>query len=281
MTTLFPSLQSLDLAKRVVTLDLQSSQDFDVVNRLKDIANPITSQFHAISSAVKQLASVRPTFFLSSRVEANKLKELNYLNVTTIQVQVPEGMSSVMSAYQTQLLLAAHEYHDIIKDHLTPFLHFLEDMVTNKTSVSSVTQYSGLLKTMSVKREKFNISFGKCFAAGSFETTRTFGEVYNSKADYLGAVDQTEALNTWLGKVKTIEVQKLVTRICEVLDTLVDKVNKEEFTDISKTNLRYLADCAFEVGREVEFYALLVYRIQAVSSSMNVNAERLAVAMNS
>lgn len=282
MTTQFPSLKPLEIVQRIVALDLQSigSQDYDVLNRLKDIADPITSQFHAISSAVKSLCLVRPTFFLNSRSEGEKLKELNYLDITSIHAQVPEGLKVTLSAYQSHLVAAVREYRDIIKDNLTPFLHFLEDMLTNKTSMSSVTQYSGVLKTLAVKREKLNIAFGTCFEDGSFETSRTFGDVYSSKTDYLAAIDQTEILNEWLSKVKTTEIQKLVTRICDVLDALVAQVNKDVATDMSKTNLKYLADCAYEVGREVEFFALLVYRIQAACASMNFNSEKLAVAMN-
>lgn len=281
MNTVFPSLKPLEIAQRTVAIDLQSGgQDYDVLNRLKDIANPITSQFHAISGAIMAIVNVRPSFFMNSRTESNKLKELNYLDITSIRAQVPEGLKVNLSVYQGHLVTATTEYHDIIKDNLTPFLHFLEDIITNKASISSVTQYSGVLKTMAVKREKFNTSFGTCFDTGSYETTRSFGEVYSSKNDYLAAIDQTEILNDWLSKVKTKEIHKLVARICEVLDTLVEQVNKEAFTDVSKTNLKYLADCAFEVGREVEFFALMVYRVQAVSASMNFNADKLALAMN-
>lgn len=276
MKTLTAAANTLHRIQRITKLDLQSaSMPLDKINLLKDIANPVTTQFHAISSAIATVLQIRPTFFLSSRNEGAKLKDLNYLTVTGLQIQVPEGMSCLMTKYTSVLLDATVTASDLVKVSLDPFQSFLEDVITNKASLSSVTSYSGVMKTLGVARVRLNNEFGKCFKDQSFETVASFGNVFTNKTDYLRAIDDVEKLNNWLGKVSIKAIEAKVKRICQLLDTLVEQVNNEVYTDVSKSNLTYLAECAYDIGREVEFFAILIYRIQTVSASMNVASEKV------
>lgn len=275
-TPSFPDLSQLSAIQRINKLDMQSSfSSYQAFDRLREFAKPISTQFHAISGAIGQLVSIRPTFFLASKVEEAKLQKLNYLAVADFHAQVPEGFNARMVEYLAVLEECAVHSQDLLTRLVNPFVTFLEDISTNKASMASVTRYANAQKMTSNERDKLNAAMGKCFKVGSHATSAKLSSIFVSKAEYIQAVDASECLSVWLTKTDDKKLQAGVDRACVLLDRIADDVGEGKIVEASKTNLTHLADCAYELGREVEFYALLVYRIHAVSASMNNAAEKL------
>ena len=259
----------LEMIKRVTELDMQSVPTGQgIVDRLAALVNPIGVGIAALTSKVKNI-NFTPNFLFNSKTEEEAIKNVNFITISKVYLNVPEGLDIKLHAYLELLDEAATHTDGIIDECLIPFKHFVADIVSNKASMASASKYSMVQNKLAVPREKLNGLFGKAFKKGSYNAQKQFGQVFGNMREYLMCIDICEELNVWQGRIKTKELFKHLDEINEVCEALLDMVDKGHVEEASKANLKHLSDAAFQLGKELEFLAVLIFRIQTVGATMN------------
>ena len=273
MTDYQEPLARLESVQKLVALDTQFLPTVSAVtSKFQEIVSPIGVQLTAIGDAVQRMA-ITPTFqFFRKNEEAGQ--QVNYTTISKLPLQVPQGFNGNLSAYMKLLAEASQHSEDIITNSMKPFEKFLADIITNKTSMADASKYQFVQSKLAVPREKLNAALGKHFRNGSHETRSQFGKVFGNLRDYYTCVEQCSQLNDWLATVKINDIKKSMQAIVEYSNDLIEMVERKHIEDVSMANLKYLAEVSYDMGRELEFFAILVYRIQVVSATM-LDARRI------
>lgn len=268
MEELTEYVSALDKYNRVVALDLQSDVGLSAINRrFADLLEPINTQLNAIAAVVGRM-TVTPILNLFTSDENKALSGVEYMSISKISLVVPEGLNKPMRDYLDALEKSCAVSTGFIENSVIPFERFLADISSKKTSVSNSGKYMVVQSNVDVDIAKANALLGKCFSNGSHNAYSTFGKTFGSIRDYIDCEKRCDALNQWLAKVDLGDLKKRLAHISQLTDTIIEYIDNGKLADVSPINLKYLSQTAYNIGKEVEFFAILLYRIQTVTATI-------------
>lgn len=220
----------------------------------------ITTAFSPSDPAVK-LDAHENTFV---RLVATK----TYLQLSPLKAYVPEGLDETYLNYAGVLDQAVkHSVEGV--DRLSRFSTFLALLVTNRdqqlTTKTNAKTYIGLEKD----REGLNKELGQAFKNGSHTTDVTYGDVIARNSDWPGVFNATEKLTR---EINAVDRKALIAKVKETAD-LMEKITKMaqsgSLDNVTPEVLQELADGAYQIASELEFFSITYYRVLAYTTAVN------------
>jgi len=275
------NIKSLRIINDATNLEL--SLESITVGEIQSLfRNIFPSLVNGLTGFVDQFSHEDQTFQISSK-EAKFIAEVNkykYMDLAPLTAYVPEGLDVPFSKYSTELMIATTHASRILAGPLTAFSTFLAELVSNSDAQLSTKSFVAPYKELERERNEMNEGLGKCFKHGSTITERTYGDVISRNSDWPAVFHNSDAIVKMISSVDRNVLNKKVKECTDLLNILMGKIERDELKNISAEAVRNLANGAFQVASELEFYSVTYYKALAYSTSLNRTVEHFMTAMD-
>jgi hypothetical protein len=196
-------------------------------------------------------------------VEAHK-----YLDLSPIVAYVPEGLD-VPYLHYTNALGPAVDHAANVQTLLAGYSTYIAMLLTNHDERFSTKDSAVSYKGLETLRDRFNKDLGDCFKNGSHNTDVRYGDVVERNSDWNLVFPAAASLSDKMNGVDRKVLTKTLNDTVHLMDRLIENIQKDEFKGASPTMLTELADGAYQMASEVEFFATVYYRIMALTASID------------
>jgi hypothetical protein len=192
----------------------------------------------------------------------------NYVNLTQMPARVPEGLQVPYLQYLHILAEAAKNASQVV-DHLSKYTVFLGCLI-NEQQAQLGTQFSKAYYTkLASERDHINGMLGSCFNAGSTKVDATYATVVQRNADWKEVFTTLNLVSAQINDVNRRTINKKIEEAGHFLEIIERKITRGEMADITPQMTAELAEGAYEMGREVEQFVAVWYKVQALTESVN------------
>ncbi len=260
------SSTTLRLSRDLVALEAFSTTD--VVGLLKRVFPNIKSEF---GSFMARFAPNEPGLALTGSQKSflHDLGKHNYADVMGLSAWTPEGLNVTYLEYALVLDAAVEHAAKLMDSVLVPYSGYLSALLTNTTAKFSAENITLNYKAMAKDRDLLNTNLGKCFAPGSNKAVATIGRVIKRNADWPAVFTASDALVQTMNKIDRVALKKKIEECTDLLERISGKIKREEFEGVSPNVLENLADGAYQVASELEFYSITYYKVLALTEAIN------------
>jgi hypothetical protein len=245
-------------------------------------ASDVTSLFSkAIPAFIKEAAGftseINPETpkLLITPQQADFIKEVNkypYFNIGPLAAYVPEGLNVTYLEYTKELIPAANHAANILTG-MTAYSTFLSQLITNHDQRLSTTSFERTYTQLANERNKLNSALGNCFKKGGTVTQRSLATVVDRNKDWAEVFHACLLATKQIDSVDRIKLNKKVQECKSLLEIVIRKIENKELDDMSPNVIRNLADGAFQIASELEFFSVTYYKVLAFTTSVNRTVE--------
>lgn len=203
-----------------------------------------------------------------------------YLEIAPLLAFTPEGLNATYYKYSTELLLAAMHASRILTGGMTAYSVFLSQLITNNEQKFSSVSFDKAYKDLAAERAKLNASLGDCFKKGSTKTESTLGDTLDRNADWQHVFHNIDNMTKLVNSVDRKALNKKIDECKELLEVIIKKIERNEFDGMSPQVIKNLSDGAFQIASELEFYAVVYYRVLALATSVNRTIDHATQVLN-
>ena len=196
------------------------------------------------------------------------VEEHKYMDLAPIVAFVPEGLETTYLHYMNALNPVA-EHVIMIQERLAAYSTYIAMLLTNKDERFSTVDSAIVYKGLEEQRATFNKDLGSCFQTGSHETDVRYGDVVERNNDWTLVFHSGAQLSDKLNGVNRKVLVKTLQDTVHLMDRLIEAAKKDDFKGASPTMLSELADGAYQMASEVEFFATVYYRVMALTASID------------
>jgi len=205
----------------------------------------------------------------SQKVFLHDLGKHNYADVMALSAWQPEGLKVSYLEYAAALEPAVAHCARIMDDVLAPYSAYLAGLVTNLDAKYSSENITLNYKSMNIGRDLLTSTLGRCFVPGSNKAMTTIAQVIKRNADWPAVFTNTDVLVQTMNRVDRQALKKKINECTELLDRISAKIKREEFEGVDPNVLQNLADGAYQVASELEFYSVTYYKVLALTEAVN------------
>lgn len=244
---------------------LQTIKKFvpSLIHGVKDKVHYIFSKFGKIEEITKD-----------QRKAIELLKSAEYTTLADLSVFVNEGYQGKLVDYVDALdKVVDHMFSvvNIVKEYKT----FLSIILTNKEKQKSLEDSRFIYNNSQDEGDNIDHLLVKFNKKNSYKTKVTFKEVFDRNSDVEVFIKKMQALRR---KVDTIDLNALkndVDTTTSILDMFIKQVTSGDISDVSPEVLKNLSTGAYQVAKDVEWFAAGRYRIIVATSTVNTLVEKL------
>lgn len=267
------SLQTLRHHRDVVALETFSVQTLDVTSMLKKVMPDIKSHF---SNFVARFSANDKPIPLS-RDQRNFIKLVekhNFVDISPLAVVVPEGFDADFVVLGNVLHQAA-DHALKVRDLLNTYTTYLAMLITNEfqrfETKNSVQVYQG----MQTERDQVLKELGALFKPGSHETKRQYGQVVTRNKDWEIVFGEVDALSKQMNSVDRTALNHKVKEAGQLMDKVISMLKDGKLESSAPEVAQELAEGAFQIASELEFFSVIYYRVMAYVTSVNTSVDKI------
>jgi hypothetical protein len=198
----------------------------------------------------------------------------NYLNLSQMPARVPEGMKGTYLAY-LHVLTEASTHASQVVDRLSAYTLFLGTLINEHGAELSTrfdrAQYSALLAA----RNDHTSMLATLVQPGSVKVDTTYGAVVERNADWKPIFEGLNLVANQINSVNKRTINKKVEEAAQYLEIIERKVGRGELAHISPQMVTEIAEGAFQMGKEVEYFVAVWYKVQALTEAINATVLQL------
>lgn len=258
-------LKKLQIQRDIVALEAFSVSD--VTGLFKNFMPSIKASFQEISNSFNPSAA-GVALLPSSSEFLKDIPKHSYMDVKILSAFVPEGMDAKYRAYAEVLLRAAKHAAEAPK-RLSDFNVYLGRLHSATGGHRSTEDGTLAYRDMEKTRKEINREIGDCFTSGSSRVETTIGKVIDRNADWQDIFAMCDAMTSEVMSVDRKKLQKQIQDCNEFLAAVERKLKAAEFEGVSPNVVQNLADGAYQLASELEFFAATYYRVEVFVTSVN------------
>ena len=242
-----------------------------------NMANAVKSVFPELMDKLRSGFVSQPDLRESGGIVLSKdkefvLKELahfKYVNYMDLDTVVPEGFVGNFIEYCEVLQEHCDKIVKMSNEVLQPYYVYLSTFVTNKDSKISTKSNLNLYKQLEQERKRLHLLASKFFMNGSFQATRPISSVIRRNEDFKELYRSVTDLESKLRGIDVVVFNSQVKSCVTLLDSIILQTKTNASSMISPEAARNLAEGAYEIAREIEFFATTSFAIQVFIQSVN------------
>lgn len=242
----------------IITLESQST------GTITSLVKNIPSFVRGVKSFVSNLFSFDDSvsLFTKDTSLANALKKTNYMQVKDRMVPIPIGLKVSYDEYFTVLDKQVKGI-SFLPELLQAFKQWISLLLSDPKQLSSIN-VGVVVKTFKINDvTKLSAELSKCFDVTKGTTQTPFKNVFKRMADWDTLSTRLKEYDNFISD--TVSKDVIISEIGEIttiLDRLFDNIekNKVEY-NVSKQTVSAIADTAFQIAKECEFYSVFYYNV--------------------
>ena len=259
--TTFQCNSSIDLTARRMALESEVLANFSnmLAATIPTLASNLSTSFNKSFATVSNFVS---SFSPDNRLNS-KISQIPYSELASLRAYVPEGFSGNAFEYAKVLEESWDHANKIISDVLNPYNAYISGLLSSTDATKSTLGKPQFLLKMDRDRTALNTEIGRFFTAGT-STSDKLNKFYGRSSELLEVKSKVLFLAEKLAESKVDHVQAQTQNTIDLVNALSNSIaNTEEFNQISPQTVKALGESTLTVAREVEFYAITRYRIEA------------------
>ena len=269
------ALESLD-----TRIAMESGFINGIANTIRDVVPNLIFGANKIFASIKGLDKYDLRYLdVKMHIMKRILTEDNFVDISGIPVVIPEGMSSsfhmICEAIQKQVTYANNTY-----PRLVDYSKFISSLISSSDGRRSLKDYSALMKAVDAERETVSKEYANCIQSGSTKSIADYGDVTENNGNWLLCnqilLDTIEKAK--VHKVKDIE--SFVNEITLLLDNLNTRIRSGTVLDMTTETLKSLSAMTVTIAREVEMYAITLYRLSEIKKCYEESCKKLIKSLN-
>lgn len=232
----------------------------DVAGYFKDVMPSLASSFQDF---VERFSPRQEALqFTREQRDFNKaMQGQNYMAVAQVTAYVPEGLNVPYLDYAEVLLDAVHHASKVM-DVLAPYSMYLAQLITDKETVLSTKSFEAEFKFMEQERNRINEELGACFKKGSTRSEAALSDVVKRNADWESVFQRCAEITDTINRIDRGAVLKKVNECSRHLDVILKMVREDKVSRVANQTVLNLADGAYQVASELEFYAVAYFKAE-------------------
>jgi hypothetical protein len=198
----------------------------------------------------------------------------NYLNLSQMPARVPEGMKGTYLAY-LHVLTEASTHASQVVDRLSAYTLFLGTLINEHGAELSTRFDRAQYTALRAARDDHTSMLATLVQPGSVKVDTTYGAVVERNADWKAIFEALNLVAAQINGVNKRTINKKVEEAAQYLEIIERKVGRGELAHISPQMVTEIAEGAFQMGKEVEYFVAIWYKVQALTESINATVLQL------
>ena len=158
---------------------------------------------------------------------------------------------------------------------LVPYKLYLTTFIANRDAKISTVDKTLEYDKLSLARKDSNDTNESFFKIGSVQSKQRLGTVVTRNADIILLNNKVEILENKLKVVNVSDVKNTSKECIVLLDTIIKMLGEKKFSNVSPETAKNLAKGAFEVAKEVEYFAVSYYRVKTYIAAVQATIDRV------
>lgn len=205
----------------------------------------------------------------------NLISGIGYQSVMHTKATRPEGLKTHYLEYTAVLKRAVAHVGNIRGDVVSPYMDFLTRFsASNQFSTSASSETSDFRKKAQL-RERIIADMGRCFGKESYATRCLIQDVVQRNSDWGHVLTDIKQLHDAVSVIPRQDIINEVNGCTDVIDVIIKQFSSMSDRKVSKEAAERLYNHAYHVGRELELYATVHYRVLALQASVQATIEGL------
>jgi hypothetical protein len=268
-------LEDLKAQRDIVALEGFFSGDSGITARFAQ-AFPMVA--NAFSSFTSRFSNNQPTVALTSKQRdlLKLIQKQNYMDVMGLMISCPEGLDKSATYLDYGMaLMGAVERALQVEATINNYTKYLAMFITNKEAKLSVTNSDRVFKEMEKDRARTLKALGTYFTPGGHDIDCMYGNVIKRNIDWGTVFGLCEKLSGAVESIKRSVLIEKINETSEMLDRIIGMIKRKEIEGITPQAMQELANGAYQVASELEFFAIMHYRTLAYVEAINRSVLRL------
>lgn len=270
------SLHDLNIAQQIASMESFGSMDsvMGAIRRLPSIVMGAQKLYaaHLGNPAVPQFRSKEliDTY--------HKVEPFSYIDLRTMDVQVPEGLTVDFLSYVRALKVAGHLVKTIESDVLQPFDHWLAQVVGRPEMLSNLNHTLRVDGMKHLNFDAVNKTITNMFVQkGERHHLVPYGQAFQRNLDIKTLGTELDELEMLFGRDAQKRILAHVKRITELLQELMTILEgRQSELKVSSATVRAISEAAYEVARVLEQYGVFRYRLLELGHAVGETEKKIA-----
>lgn len=162
---------------------------------------------------------------------------------------------------------------DIEKNVLNPWRGYISGLLTHPEELQ---QLNNLDKVKFTSLDKLHKALDKVIDGDLDQPTREFGDVYRNLKEWGQTCDKYNKLLERFSHARLERIAKEVKALQDLTNKLVERIEDDPETyAASPATLKTLAEGAYLMGLELEFYAMMTDQLNAINGALDNTVQRI------
>lgn len=244
-------LRTIALEANVLTNMVQT-----IAKVFPSIAEKVTSMF----AVTKELPELTFSFSKEQKFVIENMHNVQYLDMADQKVFVPENFTGNIVEYGKLLEVLINKHRKSATDGLQNFNVYLSQFISNKDAKLSTVDATEVYYKMHKERDD-SVSSLVSFTSDNSQTSVPLGKIISRKDDLRILFDNKGSIQRQIENVDLKELNAGVKKCVDLIDLVVDQIEKGLITNVTPESTKNLAYGASEVAKEIEFFAVLYFRV--------------------
>ncbi len=271
-------LQSLKVQSNLISLESSTPEN---------IYAAVTSFFPRLIEGVKSFANGIFTdnaahVFQLTDVKAIERKILgaNYVQMSPVTLPVPAGMCINYPDYIAVVADSVDIVERINNEVLVPFVTWLGVLLTNPEELRTLRATTNINGLQWHDIDGIQKRYAKAFDKQA-KSEKPYGELYRRNVDYVQAVKDTNGIAERMARIDRTAMIKQMETAVQYLERIIEntKSNPEQFK-VSGPVLDSLSKLTYHVAKEIEFYSIVAFSAQALTTAVEDGNDKLKRILN-
>ena len=238
----------------------------------------------AIMPAFTKLDDVKP--FIGKDSNFHKLKpqekdvedflaSIGYENASYFTVPVPEGFVGNYVNYARELFNVLDYTLTASLPAIDAYYARLGNLITNKDPKLSNKDITKEYQLLAKDRVAANGKLTAFFLRGSNQAQNKFSKIFNNTEEVAELFRLRHKMVDSIKEYPLSKVKKTSEKITESLDVLIQLANTGKLDYITGAQLKNITEGAYEIARQIEFFAINYYRFEIMINTIALVRDRI------
>jgi hypothetical protein len=267
-------LRGLKLARDSLALE-----GFSLSNTLSSLTGFMPNIIRGLASN-KAALELPPTPLKKDQSKFLKLLEqFSYAELMGLKAFRPEGVKVTYLQYLSVLIPATAYLQGIQKNVTGPYLLFLAQVVSDRKAALSTRTQDTEYRRLESTRARMIAQFAALYDNNSYEAKTSIGKVVDRNADWKPVLVQCNQALECLKAVNLEEMKNQMTQCTDYLEIIHGLLKSGNLEGTSPEVVKHLANGAYCIALEFEFFAATYYRALALSGSIDNTTQHVLETM--
>lgn len=278
--SLVEASDSLKRLVEVTEIDTKyaSMENMGVV--INNVMGDVLSGFKSFNNFLKgKLTNQLSGTTLDFNIKAleRKYKDVAFINLTELRIPVPSGFVGKYVPYSETLIKAAERAFKV-EAYLKSFSTFVSFVINDEDGRKQLHNNDKEYIRIADDRESMYATIGAFFSEKE-HTTAKYGSLVDRHADWKDIATNTKTALNHINKVDRAKLIKDSNVLAEYLKKIKEASKRGGFNTASPEVVNTLVKGAYDVASELEYFAVISFRLMVFSETLNRDEKALMKAM--